>query len=129
MIQEIPRSGSRTTYRGFSVYRIFQSKVWGQSVKNTHQRGDAKISRRRRREEGKGECFAPFYLKITVFSMKMLFFWSWHGSRLIWDHFWKNVKNSNFHQNFDTLCVTFPLRLKSSRRPIELILSQLKALI
>jgi len=35
-----------------------------------HQRGDVKISRRRSSEEGKGECFAPFYLKINDFLIK-----------------------------------------------------------
>jgi len=103
--------------------------VWGQRVKITHQRGNAKISRRRRSEEGQGECFAPFYLKITVFGVKILFFWSWDGSGLIWDHFWKNAKFSKFHQNFDIFCDTFPVRDDSSRASIELILSQLKALI
>ena len=92
-------------------------------------RGPPESAEGRSSDEGEGECFAPFYLKITVFSMKMLFFWSWHGSRLIWNHFWKNVQISNFHQNFDIFGDTFPLGSKPSRGPIELILSQLKALI
>ena len=104
-----------------SICQVYLLKVWGQSVKIMHQRGDAKISRRRRSEEGEGECFAPFYLKIIEFCMKMLFFWSWDGSGLIWDHFWKNVKNSNFHQNFDIFCDTFPKHSKSFPGAIELI--------
>ena len=87
--------------KDFLIHELYLSKVWGQWIKIMHQRGDAKISRRRRSEEGEGECFAPFYLKIDVFCIKMLFFWSWNDSGLIWDHFWKIVKNSNFHQNFD----------------------------
>ena len=115
--------------KDFLIHGLYLSKVWCQRVEKPHQRGDAKISRRRRSEEGKGECFAPFYLKIIEFCMKMLFFWSWDGSGLIWDHFWKNIENSNFHQNFDIFCDTFPVQFDSSRGPIELILSQLKALI
>ena len=96
--------------KGFLIHGLYLSKLCRQRVKITHQRGNVKSSRRRRSEEGKGECFAPFYWKIDEFCMKMLFFWSWDGSGLLWDHFWKNVKNSNFHRNFDIFWwhVSFP---------------------
>ena len=43
--------------------------------------------------------------------------------------FLKKRQKSIFHQNFDIFCGTFPVQTESSRGPIELILSQLKALI
>ena len=58
------------------IHGLYRSKVWCQRVETTNQRGNAEISRRRRSEEGEGECFAPFYLKIIEFCMKMLLFWS-----------------------------------------------------
>ena len=69
-----------------------------------------------------------FDFKIIVFCVKMVFFWCKNGSGLIWDDLQKNVDFSIFHQNFDIFSETFPVRSKSSRGPIELILSQLKAL-
>ena len=94
-----------------------------------HQRGDAKISRRRRSEEGEGECFAPFYLEITAFCVEMLFFWSRNGSRFIWDHPQKNVNFSKIVKILTFFCDTFPDHSRSSRGPIELILSKRQALI
>ena len=73
--------------KDFLIHGFYLSKVWCQSVKTMNERRDAKISRRRRSEEGEGECFAPSYLKIIEFYIKMLLFWSWDGSGLIWDHF------------------------------------------
>ena len=48
-----------------------------------------------------------FYLKIIMFGVKLLFFWSWNVSGLIWSHFQKNAKNSNFHHFFDPPWPTF----------------------
>ena len=46
-------------------------------------RGPPESAEGRSSDEGEGECFAPFYLKIIDFCVKMLFFWSWNASRLI----------------------------------------------
>ena len=42
--------------------------------KNAIARGPPKSAEGRSRGKGKGECFAPFYLKIIVFCVKILFF-------------------------------------------------------
>ena len=96
--------------------------------KNAIARGPPESAEGRSSDEGEGECFAPFYLKIMIFRVKMLFFWSWNAFRLISGHLQKIVKFSNFRQNFDIFCDTFPDQFESSRGPIELILSELKAL-
>ena len=89
-------------------------------------RGPPESAEGRSSGNGEGECFAPFifHLKIIVFCVKMVFFWSKNGSGLIWDNLQKNI-----HQNFDICFDTFPDHFESSRGPIELILSQLKALV
>ena len=53
--------------------------------KNAIARGPPKPAEGQSRGKGKGECFAPFYLKIIVFCIEMLFFGSWNASGLIWE--------------------------------------------
>ena len=59
-------------------------------------RGPPESAEGRSSDEDEGECFAPliFCLKFIDFCVKMLFFWSRNGSRLIWDHPQKNIKFS-----------------------------------
>ena len=52
--------------------------LWHETQNPTNKKCNSaeKSAEGRARVKGKGECFAPFYIKIMVFCVKMLFFWS-----------------------------------------------------
>ena len=117
--------------KDLSICQVYLLEVWGQRVKVTNQCGDPQNQPKAGpvamvRESASHHVI--FYLKIIVFCVKMVFFWSKNGSGLIWDDLQKNIKFSIFHQNLNIFFDTFPDHFESSRGPIELILSQLKAL-
>ena len=108
--------------------KYFCQKYWVKGSKSCNSAGTPRISRRPVQWWRWGRVLRTIYLKIIDFCVKMLFFWSWNAFRLISGHLQKIVKFSNFRQNFDIFCDTFPDHFESSRGPIELILSKLQAL-
>ena len=80
-----------------------------------------------RRESSCGSIDLILSVRESTFCLKC-WFWSQNASGLINGQLQKIVKFSNFRQNFDIFCDTFPVRFESSRGPIKLILSMRQAL-
>ena len=76
--------------------------IRSKGTKNAIARGPPESAEGRSSGNGEGECFAPFifHLKIIVFCIKMMFFWSKNGSGLIRDDVRKNINFGIFHQIF-----------------------------
>ena len=109
--------------------KYFYQKYWVKVSKSCTSAGTPKISRRPAQRQRWGRVLRTIYFKNHQIFLKILIFWRGNASGVILGHFQKDRIFRPWHQNFHIFGDTFSVRSKSSRGPIELVLSQLKALM
>ena len=129
----LAKSKLKHSFRGSSedllICEVYLSKVWGQRVKVTNQRGDPKNQPKAGPEAKVRESASHHLFKNHRFLHENAVFLVLECFRVDLGWFMKIRQNSNVHYFFHILCDTFPLRYESSCWPFELILSQIKVLI